>query len=179
MLESLFIHEDDWGMISIVPVENADQVLSVTAEVRAFAERHRTPGGIGWTDIYVLPEEEFPLSARAIPTTELQELFGFLVPVGELVTGYGTYREPLAWAFAFMGGPYSAIFGLAPQGIVRELHFTGHRPDLDLDTDRLANALHAWGSRHRLILVDWWLSFSIDLTDLEALRRYLFQQCYA
>ncbi len=100
---SFYLHEDEWGMISIMPAENLSHSRATAAEAREFGEKHFD--GSGWTDIYVLPEEPYPIYARRILLSELQEMFaGFLSPAGRVESGYSSHREAVTGAFALVGG---------------------------------------------------------------------------
>jgi hypothetical protein len=168
-----YLHEDDWGMISLVPSENLAFLHEEQERLDQFSAAHFD--GSGWTDIYVRSEEPTPVTVRAIPYTRLVEIFGRLLPVAERVeTGYSSYREPCPGCFAF-GKPYDfALYGSSKDGTVTELSLSMQTPSLDVAfRQKLATALGVLGREYRLVVVDWQRSQIVDLGDLVAVERYL------
>jgi hypothetical protein len=168
-----YLHEDDWGIVSLLPYENLAFLHEERQRPDAFSDAHFD--GVAWTDIYIRSEEPHPLSIRAIPYVRLHELFGSLLPAALRVeTGYSTYREPCPGCFAF-GKPYSfALYGGVKDGTVTELSLSMQSPLTDTALRQaLAAALCAFDSEYSLVLIDWHSSQIVNLADQAAVDRYL------
>jgi hypothetical protein len=167
-LDCFDLHEDDWGMIDLLPAENHAQAQAVVAEAVAHAEAHRAPDGLGYTAMYIAPEPQVPLAARALSLSTLQGLLG---PAwgrfARVASGYSSYREELPQTFAFTNGQ-SVLYGHQRDGLVQSLHL--HRP---ADNPELLATRYALGQTLRLILEDLWRDEVFALGDREALAHYL------
>ena len=168
-----YLHEDDWGMVSLVPHENLTFLHEERDRIDAFSAAHFD--GVAWTDIYIRSEEPSPITIRQIPYARLIELFGDLLPAAASVeTGYSSYHEPCPGCFAFGKSYNFALYGGIKDGIVTELSLSMQLPPADTTLRQaLATALVALGSEYRLVLVDWARSQIVNLGDLAALERYL------
>ena len=63
----LFVHEDDWGQIEVLPASCAAWCAQEIARLSTFAAEHEAPGGNGWTDMYVRQPAPKALAGLAIP----------------------------------------------------------------------------------------------------------------
>src|SRR5687767_10189398 len=114
-----YLHEDDWGMVALVPAENREQCERLCGEARAFAEAHFAGNvAIGenqvptYSAMFFVPAPEHPISTRAISLAELERLLGERFPrAREVQSGYSTYREKLPNCFAF-GDPAAGVYGI-------------------------------------------------------------------
>lgn len=161
--ERFYLHEDDWGMIELVPVENRVQSEAVVAEARAHGEAHAAPEG-GWSAVYVAPSPEVGIEVRRITLAALQECLGgeWRAHAG-VDSGYASLREPVASAFALTDGS-SVVYGSLAGELVSSLCTV---PAED------ARWLGRLGSAWRLVLVDLWRDEVVDLADSTAIERYL------
>jgi hypothetical protein len=174
MSDTFYLHEDEWGMITLLPAENRKQAAATAQEAEAFGAAHFD--GTGWTDMYVLPEPEHRISERHIPFDELQALVEKgLVPAQAVLSGYSSYQEECERCYAF-GRAYEgggAFYGYHDGGTVMDLHVVC--PDSDnaaavaFFTERLLDL----GQRYDLILVDWWQDRIVELRDPAAVAAYL------
>jgi hypothetical protein len=164
-----YLHEDDWGMVSLRPHENLTFLHEERDRIDAFSAAHFD--GVAWTDIYIRSDEPSPISIRKMPYARLVELFGVLLPTATSVeTGYSSYREPCPGCFAF-GKPYDfALYGGVKDGIVTELSLSMQLPPTDT---ALSQALVALGTEYQLVLVDWARSQIVNLSDPAAVEHYL------
>ena len=56
----LFVHEDDWGQIEVLPASCAAWCAQEMARLSAFAAEHEAPGGNGWTECTCVRRPESP-----------------------------------------------------------------------------------------------------------------------
>ncbi len=141
-----YLHEDDWGMASLVPHENLTFLHEERDRIGAFSAAHFD--GVAWTDIYIRSDEPSPIFIRQMPYARLVELFGVLLPTATSVeTGYSSYREPCPGCFAF-GKPYDfALYGSIKDDIVTELSLSMQLPPTDTALSQaLVTALVALGA---------------------------------
>jgi hypothetical protein len=80
----IHIHEDDWGMRSMHPVQAMPEVDADLQEAITAAERNRVPDGFGWTDIHQIksPQKDYGQSGL-----RLADASGALQPIMSLLAG--------------------------------------------------------------------------------------------
>lgn len=166
-MADLFVHEDDWGMVSLVPAENRADRTAVVEIARAHGEAHRAPDGAGWTDIYFAPPPPTEITARKITLEALGAVLDTRwSPVARLVTGYGSsYRKHVETGYAFQLPEGPVLYGCLVDGIVSELHIFRCRP-------AAADTLHRLGFTFDLILCDLWSDQVVALADRPAVDAY-------
>ena len=155
MQDWVFVHEDDWGRHTLEVRENIVERTQTAAEVRDFAETHRAPNGLGWTDIAVVPAAAIPLTVRRLTLAALREVLGPGVQqLGGVRCGYGNATEPVVNGFAFacarVAGrdptdDWNILYGIAKDEQVVQLHLT-------FGTPAIAPLLHRLGTTFGLIL---------------------------
>lgn len=91
----LFVHEDDWGQIEVLPDACAPWCGAEFERIAAFASAHRDPNGHGWTDIYIRKPPPRSLADLAIPFTEAAHLIRAHLPAFDAVMS-GTFSSPEA-----------------------------------------------------------------------------------
>jgi hypothetical protein len=167
-MAGLFVHEDDWGMISLVPAENRADRAAVVEAAAAHGVAHQLPDGQGWTAMYIAPSPPTEIGARKITLEALVAVLGgSWQPVAGLVTGYGsTCREDVEGGYAcqLTGGP--VLYGRIVDGVVSKLHVTDHI------TPAAADSLHHLGRAFDLILCDLWRDVVVELADRSAVEAY-------
>jgi hypothetical protein len=174
MTTMFYLHEDECGMVDVLPAENLERSGEIAQKARAFGEEHFD--GVGWTEIYVIPEPEHDLSARRISLAELRALIGSRMPEAQHVqSGYSTYREDLENCFAF-GEPYSgagAFYGVLESDIITRLSILPCDASNEDGVALFTLILNTLGEKYNLILADWWHNTIVELSDKEAITRHL------
>ncbi len=182
-MTTFYLHEDDWGMINLLPAENAAWAGGVAREAqRASEENFAGVVPLGefqiptYHDIYVIPEQQHPISERAIRLDALRELLSNTWPEAQKInSGYSSHMEELSGSFAFgeAQGGMGAFHGRHQDDIVLSLNIT--RPAMDdvEAIDVFGAALSHLGKQYELMLVDWWTRKVLDLHEVEGIRRYL------
>ena len=89
----LFVHEDDWGQIEVLPASCAAWCAEEMARIEAFAAEHRAPDGSGWTDIYLRRPAPTPLASLAIPFDAAASAIAARLPSFDAVVS-GTFSAP-------------------------------------------------------------------------------------
>lgn len=175
-MTTFYIHEDDWGMHCIIPAENFDQTKDNFQESNELSER--SFDGIGWKEIYVIPEEKVSILERNISFQEIKSLLEPFLPLAtEVESGYSSYRESCPNSFAFGNSYKIAFYGNKKGEIVSSLNFLNYCTEMEeLKLEQLSNALFALGSKYNLILADWQYYKLINLSNLSAIKTYLLNE---
>jgi hypothetical protein len=170
MRPEFYLHEDDWGMISLEPEENRFERAKIMGQARAFGEASRAPGGAGWTDLMVVPAPPIALASRAIPLAALCDVLGPACRRYErMTTGYSSHREPVVSGYAFACAAHASwdvVYGSVRGDVVTQLSVTHC-------TAASAEVLHRLGTAFRLILCDLWRDEVIELASRVAIDRYV------
>jgi hypothetical protein len=171
MSDEFYLHEDEWGMVELLPRENYAERQKVVAEATAHSDAHRAPGGVGWTAIYVAPEAKVPISARGITLAALAEALGpGWTRCARVTSGYSTYVEEATSSYAFRPPErhhnWNVIYGVFRGELVTSLCVT----HCELP---ITPVLHRLGTTYQLMLCDLWKDEVVDLADPVALARYI------
>lgn len=163
---TFYLHEDDWGMIELAPLENRLQSEHVVSEAREHGEANRAPDGVGWTALYVAPQPAIKLAVRGIRVDELAAALGSSWRrYARVESGYSSYRESVSDGFAFTDGRDVVYGTLDAERVatlcVKEASIT------------LRGTLLLLGTTYRLLLIDLWRDHVVDLSDEGAIDRYL------
>jgi hypothetical protein len=167
-----FLHEDEWGMIDLLPVENFDASAHIAQEAEEFGKAHFD--GFGWTDLYVIPAPKVQLAVRNIPLAEVRAMASDYLPEAEHVeTGIQPGEIHSEHGFAFGDTSKGFLYGEQAEGIVQYLCFVPPEREDDESARFWAAAFMALGTSYRLMLADWWQKKLVDLSDSDAVARYL------
>lgn len=93
MKTSIFYHEDDYGMIQLIPEENLPFIWYEFDEIIGYDIEQKVDTNV--TEIFSLDKPKIKLVERKIPVTifeSLCESFGF-TKIEEVYTGYSSYQE--------------------------------------------------------------------------------------
>jgi hypothetical protein len=162
------IHEDDWGMIHVVPSENAAERAAAVQTARDFGDAHQAPGGLGWTAPHVVPEPEHTIGQRGIAIAELEALLGRgwsrYAAVG---SGYGPPPyEKVPRGYAFGDGTHVVYGSVDDANVVASVNISKLTPGL-------AETLVRLGRAQRLMAVDLWRDCVVLLDDEAAVAEWL------
>jgi hypothetical protein len=165
--DAVYVHEDEWGMISLEPDENRFERARVVDEARRHGDAYRAADGIGWHQLNVVPPAPVSVAVRSITLAALQAALGDgWRAAGKLVTGYSSHREDIATGYAFCCNADATVYGTVEGDIVASINVTRCPP-------QIADALHRLGTAFRLILCDLWIDQVIDLANAAAIARYV------
>lgn len=169
--KTIFYHEDDYRQVEIVPNDNLAELEEESKKVNDFANEHFDSSG--YSDIYVRSDDnKTELKQRLIKPNDLEQKLAILGldRIPNVKTGYGqTYRELHKDCIAF-GKDYSAIYYDFKDEIVQGIWLTNH---WSMDRKRLYECLHEIGEKWNLLLQDWNLTETVDLSDKQAIVDYL------
>ncbi len=171
---ALFVHEDDWGQIEVLPAACADWCAYELARIAQFAAAHATPDEVSWTEMYVRPGAPLTLAALNIPFDATVAAIGRRLEPFEVVTS-GTFSspQPVPGLRAFGPGPRAAII-LAPDRDAARVDTISLVLDAaPADCARVIAVLAALPTPAPLLLVDWLRGRQHHLDDADtAFIRY-------
>jgi len=161
-MREAYFHEDDYGQIELLPLDNLQHCLQQMGEQQAFADAHAS--GAGWTDMYVRSAPPSQLAALGITAVQLrQAVSAVLPPYDAVLTGYGSYRVACENVLAFGGDETETLFaGINNDGMVADLWCS----------DGMA-ALQLLPQREQLLFADWNAGFVCPLAEQALFQRYL------
>ncbi|MTD95982.1 hypothetical protein GIW81_16710 [Hyphomicrobium sp. xq] len=169
----LFVHEDDWGQIEVLPAACAAWCEAEIARIDHFARDHASPDGTGWTDMYVRSVAPVPLESVRIPFDAAADVIGARLPAFEIVSS-GTLSSPEPVPHVRGFGP-AANTGAVLVGDKTRAHvamialvMNGSRGELDA----LLAALAQLPFSATLLIVDWPRGHVVPLGDRNAIARY-------
>lgn len=171
---SLFVHEDDWGQIEVLPAACAGWCTHEMARIRAFSATHVAPGDSGWTEIYVREAPPLGLADLALPLAAvMSELEQRLPAFHEITTGTFSKARRVSRVKGFGLGQGAAIVITPDDSGVRIA--TAH---LFLDgapqaREEIVRAAAALTTEEPLVLVDWPRARLFALADAYAIERYV------
>ena len=170
----LFVHEDDWGQIEVLPAECAAWCEAEIARIDRFARDHASPDGAGWTDLYIRPAAPVALESVRIPFDAAANVIGARLPTFESVSS-GTFSSPEPVPHVRGFGP-TANTGVVLVGDKTRSHVAmitlvsnGSRNE----QREVLDALVHLPPSAPLLLVDWARGHVVPLGDADAIAGYL------
>lgn len=152
----LFVHEDDWGQIEVLPASCAAWCAQEMRRLEAFAAEHEAPGGSGWTDMYVRNKPPAQIADLAIPFAAAVDALRARLPEFDVVTS-GTFSAPQPVTHVRAFGPtHNAGVVLVPDRTRRSVETISLILDgEDAECAKVAGALSALPAPEQLLLADW------------------------
>ncbi len=152
----LFVHEDDWGQIEVLPASCAAWCAQEMARIDAFAAEHQAPDGSSWTDMLVRQPAPERLAGLAIPfEAAVGAMAARLPPFDAVVSGTFSDPQPVANVRAF-GPAHNVGVVLVPDRERSSVEMIVLI--LDGEDDACAEVISALASlpgSERLLFADW------------------------
>lgn len=172
-MTEIYLHEDDFGQIEILPLSLWQYCAGKMREIDEFSERHKTD--FGWNEIYVRDEPPESLSDLSISLSDFKNSAEqTLIPYSKVTTGYSSHVETCENCFAWGIADKSLSIFCAVTKKNEISHIT-----LDFgcfDENTLKAALETFANlpkSNELIIADWRWSRLAKLADEKSLRDYL------
>lgn len=171
--DEIYLHEDLYCQVEILPVENINNLKSENKKIDAFAEEHFD--GNGFTDIYQRTETNVKTVERNILLDDFESL---IISLGykkmkNVYSGYGSYKEKSENTCAYsMDG--AVIFCDFEENTIKNIWLDGFRFNKDSSfIKQMVEALFQIGKRWKLTLNDWDIPKNIDLTNKLEIEKYI------
>ena len=170
----LFVHEDDWSQIELLPAAVAAWCTDEMRRIGVFAEQQRVSGGHGWSDIYVRADPPTTLAHMHLDFSGACTALHARLPRFSVVTS-GTFSspQPVPRVAAFGPARHAGIVlvpdngGALVAGATLILHGTAG------DNAAVLAAAATLPSEAALIVADWMRGRIVDASDRTAIERYL------
>ena len=173
-VRELFVHEDDWGQIEVLPAACRAWCEKEIAHIAAFAAAHSAPDGAGWTDMYIRQSAPVDLASLRIPFDTAARALGARLPAFDAVLS-GTFSSPQPVPHMRGFGPAAntgvVMSGDATRTVVAAITLVLHGSD-EHQRDILA-ALADLPAPSPLLLVDWMQGRVVPLDDRDVIASYL------
>jgi hypothetical protein len=173
-VRELFVHEDDWGQIEVLPAACRAWCEQEIARIEAFAARHAAPDGMGWTDMYVRESAPLDLESLHIPFDEASRALGARLPAFDAVLS-GTFSSPQPVPHVRGFGPAAntgvVLSGDATRTVVAAITLVLHGSDGHQGS--VLAALADLPAPSPLLLVDWMQGRVVPLDDRDVIASYL------
>lgn len=170
MNDNIFIHEDDYCQIQILPFENLEFIHSQMEEIFGFRNENFNENGV--EKIYVRKNPNFPLISKKISCKDLESLIlhSKFEKIKNVNIGYGnTYINSKNFGF---GTEKCAILFECEENKVKTIWLKFYWIATDNEKENLTKLLIEFGEIWNLILVDWNQCVVVELTE-ENLNKYL------
>lgn len=169
---SIYIHEDDYCQIELVPRENDGFLIAQGAEIQRSAEKNFD--GYGFKGIQVRSEEPVSLSTKGISVDQMAAILvaqGFF-RIDTVFTGYSSHRKHAKDTVAFKLDPY-VVYLDHKDGIVAHAWLDLHWGGSTESKMHFIDTLDQIGWKWQLLLSHWPWSRVVDLTDRSAIENYV------
>ena len=170
----LFLHEDDWGQIEVLPAACAAWCAAEIARIDRFARDHASPDGAGWTDLYIRSAAPVALESVRIPFDAAANVIGARLPAFEIVSS-GTFSSPEPVPHVRGFGP-AANTGIVLVGNKTRAHVAMITLVMNCSRDEhdaLLAALAQLPFSATLLIVDWPRGHVVPLDESNAIARYV------
>lgn len=191
MVDLIHVHEDDEGMRNLYPLAVRAEVEEDVAAAAAFADEHRAPSGVGWTDIYMVTPPTTGYAELGLTLADAERVLAPILPrvrrfnatifsaMGSAERDpFGSYDED-AWCFGLGAHCYMKLD--AKGALVSGIWFDLNTDDTDAIC-RLRKAIEAIDALAPSVIADYFLDFSGPISGdgvldgyfarLEEQRRY-------
>src|SRR5262245_33257855 len=90
----IYFHEDDYCQQELLPRDALAYAEAEIKKIAEFADSHRAPGGIAWSEMYIRQKAPVGFRALGMKKEDFDTVISPYLPPFDLVyTGYSSYRE--------------------------------------------------------------------------------------
>ncbi|PZR22807.1 MAG: hypothetical protein DI539_04775 [Flavobacterium psychrophilum] len=169
----IYFHEDMYCQVELVPRENIFHLEKENEKINEFSKEHLD--GTGYTDIYVRENSPISIAERKIT---IDNLHNFLTPIGftkseTVYYGYGSEKIKSDNTNAYRLNRAHIFFDYK-EDIVTAFWINGFRFHKSEEfKKKLMVILYAIGNEYNVVLNDWDLSVTVDLSSKIEIEKYL------
>ncbi len=162
----IYVHEDDYCQQQLLPRKAAEFAGTELKKIGDFANAHRAPDGLGWTEMYVRKKAPVELPALKIKREDFASIVSLSFPLFDAVfTGYSSYREPCNKTAAWGTTDQCALFAnWDDDGIIQSIWAEFFDRDKE-SINAATSVVRALGVRYPLVYVDWAWGYVCEAHD--------------
>jgi hypothetical protein len=174
-----FFHEDDFCQQQLLPAAAVDFVKAELSTLAEFADAHRTPDGVGWTDMYLRADCPIELRTLQIRPEQFREVVSpILAPFEVVYTGYGGRRDLCSHTGAWGNSDRSILFAdWDVEGIISNV-WSSFFDAQDASVLAVSKAVGALARVHPIVYVDWAWGYVCDPVDEIAFGSLLYAKLH-
>lgn len=163
---AIFFHEDAYCQQQLLPAAAIEFVKAELNKLAEFADAHRAPDGVGWTDMYVRAECPIELHTLRIRAEHFREVVSpILAPFEDVYTGYGGCRDLCSHTGAWGNSDKSLLFAdWNVDGIISNV-WSSFFDGQESSVLAVSKAVAALARVHPLVYVDWEWHYVCQPTD--------------
>lgn len=164
----IYFHEDDYCQQQILPRASSSYAAAEVKKIGEFADAHRAPGGLGWTDMHIRQDAPVELRALQINREQFGEIVSpFLPPFDVVYTGYSSYREQCVKTAAWGRSAQCALLADWDGDDVIKNVWAEFFDEDEASIVAAARAVGALGKLHPLVYVDWAWGYTCEASAEE------------
>jgi hypothetical protein len=170
----IYFHEDDYCKQELLPREALPFAEAQVKQIDEFADAHRAPSGLGWTEIYTRKDSPVGFRTLGMKKEDFDVAISPHLPTFDLVyTGYSSYRERSWKAAAWGTAQHNALFAdWGDDGIITNV-WTQFFDSDEKSLLAASKAVAALGMLHSIIYVDWAWGYTCEIINAEAFASHL------
>ncbi|MET7771370.1 hypothetical protein [Nocardia sp. NPDC005366] len=178
----IHIHEDEWGMRCLHPLEAAAEVAADLLAAEAASRANRAPDGVGWTDVHVIAAPADDYAAAGLTFAQADAALTPIMPrirrfVATASAGFtegvedpmGSYEDD-AYCYGVDASCFVKLDGEEP--LVEQIWYQADTED-PARLDRLRRAIIAVDRLVPSVIADYRLDCTGSVGDGEFLDRYM------
>lgn len=174
-MNRVHIHEDDEGMRSLHPAHAIDDIHRDISASQEHAEKHRAPGGVGWTKVRAIQRPAVSFDVLDVEVGSLARSLEDILPrIREFEIGFGE-NNPFHYiqndAYCYGLGPHLFIKVEEEAGKIESIWFEA-RPNNQDELVLFRKAIEAADRVQPLSIADYWLDMGGAVADQDFLDRY-------
>lgn len=163
-------------MQQLLPRDATSYANAELKKLAEFAEAHRAPDGLGWTDVYVIQKAPTELGALGIKRRQFGEIVSRFLPAFDIVyTGSGPnpYRQQCRKTAAWGTSLFCALFAdWTDEGTIAHA-WTAFFENDEASVLAGTRVVAALAELYPLVYVDWAWGYACDASDEDAFASLL------
>ncbi len=164
----IYFHEDDYCQQQLLPREATTHAESELRKIDEFSAAHRSPGGLGWTDVYMREEAPAQFATLKMKRHDFDALISPILPAFDRVlTGYSSHREVCTRTAAWGLSRECVLFADWSDADVIANVWCGFFDPEEEQIRSAARVIAALGRIHPLVFVDWAWGYTCEATEEE------------
>jgi hypothetical protein len=165
----IYFHEDDYCQQQILPLDAKAFADEERKRITEFADAHRAPDGVGWTEMCMRSSPPVELRALAISRYQFSEAISrSFAPFDDVYTGYSSHRERCNRTAAWGRSPTCALFADWDEAEMITNCWAMFFDQEESSIQAAAQAVAVLGDIQPLVYVDWAWGYTCEVSKADA-----------